>query len=266
MIRDVATLVRSFQRAEIEIIESSGMKHAPTIGEQYENLTSDLLQKGIPPEIGLQVVRGFVEGHEGALSGQIDCMLVSGEGTQIPYTASFKWPIQHVIAVFEVKKTLFGEELSDAHDQLQQVLNLYFALEEKLEKGSAVNIDPALYAYGQILGQLAPAPSGFAELPFQNQMILRTLIDEQIAPVRIVYGCEGYASEHSLRKGFRDFLKGSPKKIGLGTNALPTLIVCGDHSLVKWTSLLPPDEWKSLDILWIVIGKSASSLVKSDLD
>jgi hypothetical protein len=59
------------------------------------------------------------------------------------------------------------------------------------------------------------------------------LITEQFAPLRIVFGYEGYASEHSLRKGFLDFLERNPRTAGFGTTSLPSLIVCGGHSLVK---------------------------------
>jgi len=38
MIRDVAALLRAFQEAEVRLIESAGIRHAPTIGAMYEGL------------------------------------------------------------------------------------------------------------------------------------------------------------------------------------------------------------------------------------
>ena len=66
--------------------------------------TRDLLDRAIPSALNLRIVEGFVEDHEGNLSPQIDAMLVTGDGRQIPHTASFVWPVQKVIAVLEVKK------------------------------------------------------------------------------------------------------------------------------------------------------------------
>ena len=92
MIRDVAGLLRALQEAEAQQIEKAGITHAPTIGEMYEGLTEKILEKLIPAAADLRVVSGFVEGASGGLSGQIDCMVVSGKGTRIPHTRRFKWP------------------------------------------------------------------------------------------------------------------------------------------------------------------------------
>jgi len=78
MIRTVAELLRALQEAEIRQIQKAGIRHAPTIGEMYEGLTSSILDKTIPSEAGLRVVSGFVENGSGMQSGQIDCMLVFG--------------------------------------------------------------------------------------------------------------------------------------------------------------------------------------------
>jgi hypothetical protein len=125
MIRTVAGLLDSLKQREVELIAQSGIRHAPTIGAQYEGLTSDLLQRMIPENLGLRVVSGFVEGRDGTLSGQIDCMLVYGVGTLIHQTTLFKWPIRQVIALFEVKKTLFSTQLEEAHHHLNSVLDMY---------------------------------------------------------------------------------------------------------------------------------------------
>lgn len=233
MIRTVAGLLDSLKHREMEMIARSGIHHAPTIGAQYEGLTSDLLRRMIPEHLGLRVVSGFVEGHDGTLSGQIDCMLVYGTGTPVPQTPLFKWPIRQVIALFEVKKTLFSAQLEEAHHHLNSVLDMYIAFTRSLGPEARLDPEPALHAFGQIVGHRAPQHSRVSELPYTQQMIYQTLITEQFAPLRIVFGYQGYASEHSLRKGFLDFLERSPVTAGFGTTSLPSLIVCGGHSLVK---------------------------------
>jgi len=52
-------------------------------------LARDILDRVIPAAIDVRVVDGFVEGVEGTLSPQIDAMVVTGEGRQIPYTNNF---------------------------------------------------------------------------------------------------------------------------------------------------------------------------------
>ena len=117
MIRDVAGLLRALQEAEAHQIDKAGITHAPTIGEMYEGLTEVILGKLIPVAADLRVVSGFVEDASGGLSGQIDSMLVSGKGTCIPHTRHVKWPVKDVIAVLEVKKRLFSNEMAEAHGQ-----------------------------------------------------------------------------------------------------------------------------------------------------
>src|SRR5438132_1512251 len=123
MIRTIADLLLAFKDAECRQIEKSGLTHAPTIGEMYEGLTSSIL-KAIPHGAGLQVVSGFIEGN-GRLSGQIDCMLVSGAGSRVPHTKHFKWPVRQVIAVLEVKKRLSLSALTDAQAHLSKVLDIH---------------------------------------------------------------------------------------------------------------------------------------------
>jgi hypothetical protein len=108
MIRTVAELLRALQEAEIQQIEKAGIRHAPTIGEMYEGLTSSILDKAIPSEAGLRVVSGFVLNGSAIQSGQIDCILVFGEGTPLPYSKHSKWHVRDVVAVLEVKKRLFS--------------------------------------------------------------------------------------------------------------------------------------------------------------
>lgn len=110
----------------------------------------------IPEDLGLRVVSGFVEGHDGTLSGQIDCMLVCGTGTPVHQTPLFKWPIRQVIALFEVKKNLFSTQLEEAHHHLNSVLDMYIAFTRSLGPEVRLNPEPALHAFGQIVGHRAP--------------------------------------------------------------------------------------------------------------
>jgi hypothetical protein len=78
----------------------------------------EVLSASIPIELNLRVVSGFITNSDGELSDQIDCMLVQGEGERIPYTDDFKYNIDNVIAVIEVKKNLYSKEIESAYENL----------------------------------------------------------------------------------------------------------------------------------------------------
>jgi hypothetical protein len=187
----------------------------------------------IPAELELQVVNGFVEGIDGTLSGQIDCMLVRGAGTAIPYSDSYKWPVRDVLAVFEVKKRLFSTELNEAHSQLNTVLDQFWEYAERISSEDRIDVTASLYVYGQIVGEPAPTRDEIEQLSFDKAMIYRTLIAEQITPLRIIFGYYGYQNEYQLRVGFLRFLREHLNTLGYAGSALPDLIVCGQNSLVK---------------------------------
>jgi len=55
------------------------LARGPNIGSMYEGSTKELRQRAIPETLGLQAVSGFIH-HGKTMSGEIDCMLVSGAG------------------------------------------------------------------------------------------------------------------------------------------------------------------------------------------
>ncbi len=105
MINTISDLLRAFAAEERKKLDEFKLGHGPTIGAMYEGLSREILERAIPEFLNLQVVDGFISFND-EQSGQIDCMLVQGEGTKIPSTKSYIWPIQDVITVFEVKKKL----------------------------------------------------------------------------------------------------------------------------------------------------------------
>lgn len=231
MIRTVADLLRAFQEAEIRQIEKAGIRHAPTIGGMYEGLTSSILDKGIPDEPSLRVVSGFVVNDSGVTSGQIDCMLVSGQGTPIPHSKHSKWHVRDVIAVLEVKKRLFSTELSDAHEQLRPILDIHGQYVPNARQ--KFDIEPSLFAFGKITGLVPPAHADAHRLPFHLEMLYRTLVVEQLAPLRIVLGYGGYRSESAFRQSFVCSLKKGISRFRFGAGSLPQLLVSGKYSLIK---------------------------------
>jgi hypothetical protein len=253
MITTIADLLNDLRLAEAERIDQQQIKHTTTIGDMYEGLTTAVLQRAIPAQADLKVVSGFAETNSGDRSGQIDCMIVSGSGKQLPYCKSSVWNIRDVIAVIEVKKTLFSAQVETAYDQLRQFLDLRWD-DFQNSPPEVLNIGPALQAYRLITGLEPPLHSEAGKLPFHLEMLYRALVVEQISPVRIIFGYGGFKSEASLREGFFDFLKKHPKQQGFGGIALPALIVCGQFSLVKLDGF--PFTYPMQGKRWLIYGSS----------
>lgn len=234
MIKSVADILKAFMDEEAEKLGEYDLKHCPTIGDMYEGLSTDIVKKSIPEGLGLKIVDGFICGHDGKQSGQIDCMLVKGGGEKIPYTEHYKWHIKDVIAVFEVKKNLFGADLKDSFEHLREVSYQYIDyLDAGGTKGDVLKVRPAYVTFSRLTGKMAPPYSEHETLDPKDALIYHTLLNELLAPVRIVWGYNGYASEKSLRKGMIDFLSDQGSGQGFGVPSFPHLITCNGHSLFK---------------------------------
>jgi hypothetical protein len=236
MIRTVAELLSKIVQQELPLLDASEIKHAPTIGDMYEGLSADFLGRAIPEGLGLQIVTGFATDGVGNLSGQLDCMLVRGEGNQVPYTDSFVWHVKDIIAVIEVKKTLHSADMSDALEQLKSVRALernYRKIAAAESSGETVNIEPARRAFAETTRRIAPRYEELNDLPIGDQMIFHTLVIEQTSIIRIVLGLHGFRSELAFRNALVDLLQANIGVNGFGPGGFPQLIISGNYSLAK---------------------------------
>ncbi|MCL8250068.1 hypothetical protein AERO_01615 [Aeromicrobium fastidiosum] len=248
MINTVAELLRELMLKERAVLDANVVTHAPTIGDMYEGLSQDLLGRSLPADLGLQVVSGFIEDGAGAQSGQIDCMLVRGDGTAIPYTDGFLWHVKDVIAVFEIKKTLYGNELKDAFQHLNQVRDLEKSYNASLTGNDPVDIKSALRAFGQIARRMPPAYDQIDSLRPEQRFLFHTLVSEHLGVLRIIIGYHGFKSEHNFRLALVKYLEENIGKSGFGAGSFPQLIVSGDYSMVKangqpYSLPLMEDDW-----------------------
>lgn len=106
MITNITDLLRDLMVKETENVDAQTISHGPTIGDMYEGLARDLLDRAIPADLDVRVVDGFVEGVDGKLSPHMDAIIVTGVGKPLPYTDHFVWPIHDVIAVFLSQKNI----------------------------------------------------------------------------------------------------------------------------------------------------------------
>lgn len=235
MIKTVAEMLQGFIQEETKKLDAYAMKHGPTIGDMYEGLSAELLNKSIPEQLNLSIVSGFVTDGGQHLSGQMDCMLVQGEGEKVPYTNAYKWHVRDVLAVLEIKKNLYSKDLMDSFFKLRQVSESYskYLFEGEHENDRRVDLSSSYRIFSQITGIAAPNYHEREKLSKENELIYTAVFMEQLTPLRIVLGYHGYSTEHSLREGLVKFLEEQGSGPGFGVGSFPQLIVCGGNSLVK---------------------------------
>jgi hypothetical protein len=152
-------------------------------------------------------------------------MLVIGEGEVIPFTNNFIYRIENVLAVIEVKKNLYTNELDSAYQNLFSVASLQ---QESLPMNNL--FDDACRV---ILGTSSDVFLDTTQMSAWKKEVGRALYLDSISPIRIVLGYHGFASEKSFRKAFIEFLGGKIEQGGYGAYHLPNLVVCNRYSILK---------------------------------
>ncbi|WP_213733798.1 DUF6602 domain-containing protein [Citrobacter europaeus] len=252
-IKNIADLLSAFSLEEKEKIAQQHIKHAPTIGKMYEGLTKDILlndniMKSFPSELNLRVCSGFFYNESEELSNQIDCMLVQGEGERIPHTDDYKYKIKNVIAIFEVKKNLFLSELRDSLNLLEKT-DAFFDLGKSI---SDLNFNSIDRSFEKITYKKAPHFNELDKLNEHDYAVYQALASDQIAPVRIAIGYEGYKTEARFREGFMKYLSDHEK---FRIFKIPSLIISDNFSIIKMNGFpfycSNPDDQK-----WVVAASS----------
>jgi hypothetical protein len=269
MIRTAAELLEALRRKEAAALGKWDLKHGPMIGDMYEGLTRHILDRAVFDGLDLHVVDGKITNESGDLSDQIDCMLVRGAGVPIPYTNSFIYPIRQVIAVIEVKKSLYSRGLEDAYMNLSSVVHLHFLRDESFRA--------ARWAFRAITHRDVTRQD-WPDIPYEDKMLFYCLVNDSLSPLRIILGYDGFASEEGLRNAFLDYLArqqpsgSSPSRpaaetgiTGFGPRVLPNLIVCNDRALIKLNGMpysghfegeLPPAPEGRTDNWWALLGSA----------
>lgn len=256
MINTIADLLEAFLEKETDLLkEYDIIKHPGIIGDMYEGLTKEVLNKSIFENLDLHVRAGKIKNSENHFSGEIDCMLVVGEGEKIPYTDKYIYDCSKVIAVIQVKKNLYSDDIQSSLTNLRSVIDVTEEREGENYHGNMIRS-----SFRMICHEETPLRSEISSLNFEKEMIYHILTLEAFYPIRIVWGYNGFASEYSLREGFIKHLEKNistpEKKIrGLDPLGLPNLIICKNNSIIKNNGIpyaYPIDEkdW------WLVLASS----------
>jgi hypothetical protein len=95
----------------------------PRVEDCYVALSSR--RAAMREQLDVRVVSGFASAGKGRLSPELDCMMVRGQGDLIPNTTKYKWPVGDVIAVIEIKKTLYSAGIVDAYENLRELFGVF---------------------------------------------------------------------------------------------------------------------------------------------
>jgi hypothetical protein len=237
MIHTVADLFDDVRRKEAEALNRYDIQHPSMIGSMYEGLTKRLVQDAIFDNLDLRVVDGKIRNEAGKLSGQIDCMLVYGEGERVPYTDSWVYPPEQVLVVIEVKKNLYATALRDAYSSLRSL--------QSLTSTSDRPLGLARSSFRVIAG-LDASIEDLPLLSAEMQMLFGCLAKDQLAPARIVMGYFGFKTKWNLRHALIEYLQqemdraaqnGEKAAEGFGPASFPSLILCNESALVKLNAM-----------------------------
>lgn len=251
MIKTVSDLLEALIAREKKILDAHPVTHPVVIGAMYEGLSQEVLRRGLPfGGIPLSVVSGFARGSDGALSRQLDCMLVLGDGEPIPHTTMFIYPIDRVVAVIEVKKTLYQSEFDDGFKNLQSLI----PLKRGTVPGNAK--EAVRTTFEQMTGRSLPGDVSAIGDPAATQLY-HQLVIETMSPARILLGFDGFKSAGSLRRGVGTHLRSLIGVAGSGPASMPDLIMTPKAAVLKTNGL--PYSGPMKDGWWSVLVSSASS-------
>lgn len=225
-------LLYALAKQENKVLKSYGIQHRPTIGNQYEGLTAEILNKSIFRDLHLTVAKNsFIEGS----NTEYDIILADSTGTPVKYSErQYIFKPQQVLAIIQVKKNLYGAEVKDSYENLATIAPLYY--------GKTTEEYVCNWATTSVRNSLGKHVSAYKKgaLCLDEEYLYHTLVTEPQIPVRIVLGYNGYTSEKNFRKGIVEYLEtckttANERKNGYGPNDMPNLIICEGFSCVKIT-------------------------------
>lgn len=235
MITSASELLAAFIEKEVEKLKGFDMKHMPTLGNAYEAIAKAGLDQRfvLPPGLNLRVVSGFIRD----LPNQFDCMLVHGLGQRYGLTGEYIYPIEQVLCVLEIKKTLTKAEFADAIEHLAAVQRAFAESFTRRYEANEVHVDfsRAASSFAQLTGRKGPENvESIDAMPIADRALFAFLARQPHAPVTVLFGFGGYTTEHGLRKGLLNILQAQR---GIASSAsvdlMPTLVTSNSHSLIK---------------------------------
>jgi hypothetical protein len=257
-VKILAEILKKLVEQNKAVLNDERVTNTTLIGNMYEGLTKEILEQIDLSSYGVKVVSGVIISGEDQ-TDQIDCMVVYGDGEPIPCTSDYYYPIEQVIAVFEVKKELLSGELRDAYDQLGKVFELskkYYARQE--EKG-LLNFGTARAAqeFETLFGRPPGRYEENAKLPMAQRVVYHSLVRDWLTPLRIAIGYNGYKSERGFRKGVFRLYQGKEELPGYGVINMPNLMISDGYSIIKLNGMPYQGLWSDEHGGWCWLASSS---------
>lgn len=243
MIRKASELLGEFIEVEKRKLDGFNMPHMPTLGSAYEEITKQGIYQdfAVPKHLDLHVVSGFISIGDEMLAEQIDCMLVHGEGERFGLTQQYKYDVNSVLCIFEVKKTLRKADYIDAMQHLAKIRSKFADnFEDRLiNDGYKPDITNARRRFSQLTGKVGPEE--YLDIHYLSKadgILFYALVQESLSPITIIHGYEGYKTENGLRTAFSDILEDAwVNGEGWGIPSIPTLVTSNNFCLVKGSGI-----------------------------
>jgi len=257
MITTVSDFLEQFRKYSLSKIEKEekGISHTPTIGNIYEGLTANILDQGIFDGLNLKIVeKSFIYNDSELMSLEFDCLLVVGDGQRISFTNQYKYHIKDVIAVFQVKKNLYTNDLVDSYENLQSVIKISEPRDADAFVGR-LHHD----AYKLLTSKEFPSKERRERFTDRESIVYHFLMMEAFYPLRIVIGYYGYKDEYGLREGFCKNLEKISKDglvKGYSPGRFPNLIICGTNSIIKNNGMPIGIPFTSEEFYWPILVSS----------
>lgn len=262
MIRTLAALIEKFVEVEKEVLSTYLFVDHPTmIGDMYEELTKEVFEKILIPDLDLRVVSGKIRLPDNTLSSQTDCMLVIGEGERLPRTRHYIYDKANVIVTVEIKKNLFTNEIEDAIGKLNSIKPDELPDEEIVQPYHEEMIYEAFCStlYG------VTRKSDLNEYtPTQRYAYYNIMIDA-FNPLQIVFAYDGLKTEDSLRLSINKLVDKSIGKSGFQPCNFPDMVICGKNSLLKCNGM-PFGNPIMIDDTWPFYASNNSNPVSALID
>jgi len=233
-ITNIYELIQELRKKGLNENAAERESHPVLIGDMYEGLARNLVKESLFAQFDLRIAGGKIENSNGDRSKQIDCMIAIGDGRPYPNASQHRvYNAKDVVAVVEVKKTLYSKELAEALANVTSAASVLWT-------DPAVN--PAAIHKGAVIKMHADAYRSVRHRPYpiagrvqdgltpQDEVIYKSLLLDSVLPLRIIWGFYGFKTSRKLREAYVDLLQQQSLPPWV---VAPSLCICGDLSIVK---------------------------------
>lgn len=229
----IASILMDLLPTERKKIDAMCIPHKGDLGDAFEGLSqliSDILCQQTSNDI--RVVKGQIS-FGGKISNQIDRMIVIGSGTEMgPNTNKFEYDINQVLAIIEVKKTLNKTELKSSLRLIGKLRADFEEFVNKSDKYPKWAIESATERFSRMIDFLKLRDRGEGILEVITQRLGRDLVFEEIAPLMIVHGFDGYSTKSGFASAFSDVIEETGSD-GRSFWRVPNLTICDEMYITK---------------------------------